>query len=108
MRLGELHTRSSSEPLRHLDKSVIELRIHRRFNNLTKEFDIALIKFDEKGIEFQVFLSSSLLKAEIKLSLIFAAPHPADLSASTRRGPGRLPGLGDWLGQSPEGAEVDV
>ena len=58
MRLGELHTRTSSEPLRHLDKSVIELRSHRRFNNLTKEFDIALIKFDEKGIEFQVFLFS--------------------------------------------------
>ena len=57
LRLGELHTRSSSEPLRHLDKSVIELRIHKRFNNLTKEFDIALIKFDEKGIEFEVFPS---------------------------------------------------
>ena len=56
LRLGELHTRTSSEPLRHLDKSVIELRSHRRFNNLTKEFDIALIKFDEKGIEFEVFL----------------------------------------------------
>ena len=58
LRLGELHTRSSSEPLTHLDKSVLEVRIHRRFNNLTKEFDIALLKFDEKGIEFQVSLSS--------------------------------------------------
>ena len=56
--MGELHIRSSSEPLTHLDKSVIEIRIHRRFNNLTKEFDIALLKFDEKGIEFQVSLSS--------------------------------------------------
>ena len=39
---------------------------------------------------------------------MFAAPHPANLSASLRLRPDRLPGLGDWLGESSEGAEVDV
>ena len=49
--------RTSSEPLSHLDKPVIQLRIHKYFDNITKEFDIALIKFDEEGIEFQVSFS---------------------------------------------------
>ena len=55
LRLGELHVRSNSEPLKHLDKPVLQLKMHQYFDNITKEFDIALIKFDEKGIEFQVF-----------------------------------------------------
>ena len=57
--------RTSSEPLSHLDKPVIQLRIHKYFDNITKEFDIALIKFDEEGIEFQV--SFSLMITLVKL-----------------------------------------
>ena len=44
----------------------------------------------------------------IKLPWVFAAPHSADLSASSRRGPGGVPGLGHRLGETTEGPEVDV
>ena len=44
----------------------------------------------------------------IKLRRVFAAPHSADLSASSRRGPGGVLGLGHRLGETTEGPEVDV
>ena len=57
--------RSSSEPLPHLDKPILRVKMHQYFDNITKEFDIALIKFDEEGIEFQV--SFSLMITLVKL-----------------------------------------
>jgi len=74
--------RTSSEPLDHLDKPILQLKMHKHFDNLTKEFDIALIKFDNKGIEFEVS-REYILKLSADLS--FAASHPADLSAAIRR-----------------------
>jgi len=53
IRLGELHMRSQGEPARHLDKKILKVKMHSRFDNLTKEFDIVLLQIDVEGITFQ-------------------------------------------------------
>ena len=46
--------RSQGEPARHLDKKILKVKMHSRFDNLTKEFDIVLLQIDAEGITFQV------------------------------------------------------
>ena len=60
--------RSSSEPLPHLDKPILRVKMHQYFDNITKEFDIALIKFDDSGILFEV--------THLKIYLISAKARP--------------------------------
>eukprot|EP00090_Calanus_glacialis_P013655 TRINITY_DN22310_c0_g1_i1.p1 TRINITY_DN22310_c0_g1~~TRINITY_DN22310_c0_g1_i1.p1 ORF type:complete len:357 (+),score=90.67 TRINITY_DN22310_c0_g1_i1:218-1288(+) len=52
-RLGEHQRKHTAEPFKHVDKRIEKVIIHRRFNNLTKEFDIALLKFKDGPIQFQ-------------------------------------------------------
>ena len=54
MRLGELNMLSNGEPLGHADKELLDVVIHPRFDNLTKENDIALLRVSSKGLKFQV------------------------------------------------------
>ena len=54
MRLGELNMKSEGEPIAHQDKEIIKVIIHPRFDNFTKEYDIALLKIDDRGIKFKV------------------------------------------------------
>ena len=54
MRLGEKNLRSRSEPFSHLDKEIEKVIIHEKFDNLTKEFDIALLKMRSPSVEFEV------------------------------------------------------
>ena len=54
VRLGEHQMKHTQEPHKHIDKRIERVVIHPRFNNLTKEFDIALLRFKDGAIEFQV------------------------------------------------------
>ena len=54
VRLGEQNLKSQSEPLKHLDKGIEKVIIHKSFDNLTKEYDIALLKMRSPRVEFQV------------------------------------------------------
>ena len=113
VRLGELNMRTSTEPLDHLDKPIIELRMHKNFDNLTKEFDIALIKFDMEGIEFQVaryytdnyqLFPSSLTSGPSACppqTLTWRAPWPGSLGGGRcTRGGGSCPTVsGRWRSQ---------
>jgi len=53
VRLGEHQRKHEAEPFKHVDKKIEKMVIHRRFDNLTKEFDIALLKFRDGPVEFQ-------------------------------------------------------
>ena len=46
VRLGELNMLSAGEPLPHLDAGILEVVLHPRFDNLTKESDLALVLLD--------------------------------------------------------------
>ena len=46
VRLGELNMLSAGEPLPHLDAGILEVVLHPRFDNLTKESDLALVRLD--------------------------------------------------------------
>ena len=53
VRLGELNMKSNGEPLDHQDRAILDYKIHPKFDNFTKENDIALLKIDETGLQFQ-------------------------------------------------------
>lgn len=53
VRLGEHQRKHTQEPFMHIDKAIEKVVIHRNFNNLTKEFDIALLKMKDSPIQFQ-------------------------------------------------------
>ena len=57
IRLGELNMLGDGEPLGHADKELLEVVLHPRFDNLTKENDIALLRVSNKGLEFQVYFN---------------------------------------------------
>ena len=92
--------RSSSEPLPHLDKPILRVKMHQYFDNITKEFDIALIKFDDSGILFEVtHLKIYLLKPDLSpTSSPFAClrltwptwlgAEPGSLAGASRTWPG--------------------
>ena len=71
VRLGEKNLRSQSEPLKHLDRGIEKVIIHARFDNLTKEYDIALLSMRGPSIEFQVNIFNHLNNADLTNS----APH---------------------------------
>ena len=54
VRLGELNMQSEGEPIGHLDKELLDVIFHPRFDNLTKENDIALLQVSSDGLKFQV------------------------------------------------------
>ena len=66
--------KSNSEPLKHLDKAIEKLVIHRRFDNITKEFDIALLKMTSPLIEFQVKLLNTVIYYTM-FTIPIPAPH---------------------------------
>lgn len=55
IRLGELNMLSNGEPLGHADKELLDVVLHPKFDNLTKENDIALLRVSNKGLELQVY-----------------------------------------------------
>ena len=54
VRLGEHQMKHKTEPIQHVDKKIETVVIHKRFDNITKEFDIALLKMMDVPIQFQV------------------------------------------------------
>ena len=57
IRLGELNMLGDGEPLGHADKELLDVVLHPKFDNLTKENDIALLRVSKKGLEFQVYFN---------------------------------------------------
>ena len=57
IRLGELNMLGDGEPLGHADKELLDVVLHPKFDNLTKENDIALLRVSNKGLEFQVYFN---------------------------------------------------
>jgi len=53
VRLGEHQMKHKTEPIQHVDKKIETVVIHKRFDNITKEFDIALLKMMDVPIQFQ-------------------------------------------------------
>ena len=80
VRLGENDLRSKSEPLKHLDKEIEKVIIHERFDNRSKEFDIALLKMRSPSIEYQVTFSKLVTYLNDNLS----ATHNSNLSPKLR------------------------
>ena len=79
VRLGELNMKSNGEPLDHQDRAILDYRIHPKFDNFTKENDIALLKIDETGLQFQVM--KLLLLNKIQVMSPISAKHYTNLSA---------------------------
>lgn len=80
IRLGELNMLSNGEPLGHADKELLDVVLHPKFDNLTKENDIALLRVSNKGLEFQVYPISSWYFSHIHL-ITFTAKHTSNLFA---------------------------
>ena len=95
VRLGEHERRHVSEPLKHLDKRIERVIIHRRFHNITKEFDIALLKFKDGPIQFQVFSQDN----SFVIKLTNAGKHHPHLLAHVLHQPGGVQRVGDRVGQ---------
>ena len=55
IRLGELNMLGDGEPLGHADMELLEVVLHPKFDNLTKENDIALLRVSNIGLEFKVY-----------------------------------------------------
>lgn len=53
LRLGELNRDHTTEPRAHEDRGVDKIVVHRRFNNLSKEFDIALLRLEGGPVQLQ-------------------------------------------------------
>ena len=52
VRLGENDLRSKSEPLKHLDKEIEKVIIHEKFDDRSKEFEIAQLKMRSPSVEY--------------------------------------------------------
>ena len=81
VRLGEKNLKSQSEPLKHLDKGIEKVIIHKRFDNLTKEYDIALLSMRSPSIEFQVNICNNQYYNAL---LTISAPHNPHMSSNLR------------------------
>jgi len=53
LRLGELNRDHTSEPSPHINEKVDKVVIHRRFDNRSKEFDIALLRLQGGPVKLQ-------------------------------------------------------
>jgi len=54
IRLGELNRAHTGEPSPHVERKVSRVVMHKRFDNLSKENDIALLKLDGGPVKLQV------------------------------------------------------
>lgn len=107
IRLGELNMLSNGEPLGHADKELLDVVLHPKFDNLTKENDIALLRVSNKGLEFQVYQISSWFFS-LNHPITFTAKHTSNLFARDGKQICRREWLGDGMGQSSEGEEANV
>ena len=55
VRLGELNILEKNKT--KSDKDLLEVVLHPKFDNLTKENDIALLRVSDEGLKFQVYSS---------------------------------------------------
>ena len=81
VRLGEKNLKRQSEPLKHIDKGIENVIIHKRFDNLTRKYDIALLSMSDPSIEFQVNICNNQYYNAV---LTISAPHNPLMSSNLR------------------------
>ena len=54
VRLGEINVVTKNKTKN--DKDLLDVVLHPKFDNLTKENDIALLRISNEGLDFQVYL----------------------------------------------------
>ena len=79
IRLGELNMLGDGEPLGHADMELLEVVLHPKFDNLTKENDIALLRVSNIGLEFKVY--SNIRCFPLNPLIPFTAKHTSYLFA---------------------------
>ena len=105
VRLGELNILEKNKT--KSDKDLLEVVLHPKFDNLTKENDIALLRVSDEGLKFQVQFSPNC-KFQQNSLVTFTAQHTSYLFARDGQSTDRREWLGDWMGKSSEGEEVHV